>query len=1155
MKYQIKITLIFLMLSTSSLYSEILISEVCTTNYKSYLDEEHQTPDWIELYNNSDEKINIKDYRISDKNSFENAWILPDRVMNPKERIVIFASGKSRNSSHRTFLIASGDGFTDYKTNDGGSFFYIKMNEDFSAKIKYSSFDSKQTFSNIGLMYRDELTPESKYISNNTTNDVMREIRVHQKTDTSIGFKNYYLKLDIPEAFLFMKKEGDSLFLSNMDRDGIIKKTFVLHSGYDGDNYLGISLSSNKEGVYDRAVIDSLIINDKLVNIDTFDIIDFNTKYVGRTHKSNEIHTNFKLTSNGESLYLWNTEELIIDSLSIPKLRHDISYGRLNENNYYFENPSPGNINLNPKNGIANKPDFDNNSNFFDNSITLNISSEANTEIYYTLDGTNPNLQSNLYELPINISKSTTIKAISISDDLIQSKVKTENFIKTIGEKLNILAISADEEELNGNYGIFNLKNKYEDFRNEGHFQYIDSMGNSLYQSGADFKLHGGGSVENDQKSIRVYAEDKYDKNDFNYQFFKTTKNDKFNKLIFRNAGQDWTRTYIRNILLSELVSNNKNLDNLEYQQVVSYMNSKFWGLYNLRTRIDNDYIATKYDISKDSINLIELSYHIKSGSALLFYKLIDDIVLNDMSDYSNYVNVSNQLDIDNFIDYTFLNLYTNNYDWPDQNNLIWSSPEIDNKWRWIPYDLDLSSGFNQATPDRNALLELKNTAESRFHKLFFSLLENQQFRNRFVNRSCDLINSDFIYDKVKQKIEKLKENIGPYVTKHNLKWEKSLGNWNEELSILTNYFNERPDYYLNQLKDEIQNTNDIYSINLNTNIKNAGTISISTLAITDFPWHGRYLNNIPINIEAIENNNFEFLRWEGDINSTNKSIELILTDKNINLKAVFKSKNTTENPIVINEIMYNDSKENNSGDWIELKNISDDEVNLGGWVFIDDGGKKDNPNESFIFPEGFKLGAKNYLVLVNNKKDFNDAYSDNIELLGEFEFGLSSKGDNALLFNTKGVLIDSVSYMSVSPWPFEANGLGYSLELKNPILDNAKYYNWGASKILGGSPGAINSNHSSTSEFNRFDISLFPNPYSDNQYLEFSFAHRVEYKLMILDIKGKILREKTGLSKLGNNQIVWNGLDSEGIEVNGGVYFIHFIIGDRNYLIKSIKK
>jgi len=1143
------------MLCASLLKSKVIISEVCLTNHKSLLDEEHQTPDWIELYNNSDEVVNINNYRIFDKDRFDDAWVLPDRVINPKERILLFASGKSRNTSHRTFLIASGDGFTDYKTNDGGSFFYIKMNKDFNAKIKYSSFDSKQTFSNIGLMFRDELTAESKYISNNATNNVMREIRVHQKTDTSIGFKNYYLKLDIPESYLFMKKVGDSLFLSNMDSDGIIKKTFVLHANYQEDNYLGISLSSNKDGIYDRAVIDSLIIDEKLVDIDTFNIIDFNTKYIGKTHKSNEIHTNFKLSSNGETLYLWNNDVQLIDSLTIPKLRHDLTYGRLNESNYYFENPSPYEINLNPKNGIAKKPDFNHNSNFFGSTLSLNISSEPYTEIYYTIDGTNPNLQSILYESPINISESTTIKAIAVSDELIQSKVKTENFIKTNGEKLNVIAISADEEELNGNYGIFNLKNKYEDFRNEGHFQYIDSNGNSLYQSGADFKLHGGGSVENDQKSIRVYAEDKYDNNDFNYQFFKSTNNEIFNKLIFRNAGQDWTRTYIRNILLSELISNNKNLDNLEYQQVISFMNSKFWGLYNLRPRIDNDYIASKYDISKDSINLIELSYHIKSGSALGFYKLTNDIELNDLSNYSNYINITNQMDIDNYIDYTFLNLYTNNYDWPDQNNLIWSSSEIDNKWRWIPYDLDLSSGFNQATPDRNALLELKNAVESRYHKLFFSLLENQVFRNRFINRSCDLINSDFIFENIEQKIEVFKNNISPYVTKHNTKWENSLGNWNEELSILTNYFKERPDYYLNQLREEFENTNDVMSINLNTNIKNAGTIKISTLAITEFPWHGKYLNNIPINIEAMENNKFEFLRWEGDISSTNKSIEIVLTDNNINLKAIFKSINETNSPIVINEIMYNDSKENNSGDWVELKNIIDEEVNLGGWIFIDDGGKKDNPNESFIFPDDFKLGGNNYLVIVNNETDFIETNGDSIERIGEFGFGLSSKGDNTLLYNSKGILMDSVSYLPNSPWPLGANGLGYSLELKNPIVDNTKYYNWGASKTFGGTPGGINSIHLSNDEFKRFDFNLFPNPFADNQFLEFNVGSHIKYKLMILDIDGKLLRESIGLTKLGNNQIVWNGLDSKGYEVIGGVYFIHFIIGDKNYLIKSIKK
>ena len=59
------------------------------------------------------------------------------------------------------------------------------------------------------------------------------------------------------------------------------------------------------------------------------------------------------------------------------------------------------------------------------------------------------------------------------------------------------------------------------------------------------------------------------------------------------------------------------------------------------------------------------------------------------------------------------------------------------------------------------------------------------------------------------------------------------------------------------------------------------------------------------------------------------------------------------------------------------------------------------------------------------------------------------------------GNIVDSLVYDDADPWPLEADGMGPTLELIHPSLDNAFGTNWSASNINGGTPGVINSVYS----------------------------------------------------------------------------------------------
>ena len=89
----------------------IIINEVVSSN-SLYLDEDGDTPDWIELYNNGFEDINLENWTISDDINNLSKWSFPNVTIPANDYLMLWASNKDRSqiTSART-LINQGDIF------------------------------------------------------------------------------------------------------------------------------------------------------------------------------------------------------------------------------------------------------------------------------------------------------------------------------------------------------------------------------------------------------------------------------------------------------------------------------------------------------------------------------------------------------------------------------------------------------------------------------------------------------------------------------------------------------------------------------------------------------------------------------------------------------------------------------------------------------------------------------------------------------------------------------------------------------------------------------------------------------------------------------------------------------------------------------------
>ena len=109
-----------------------------------------------------------------------------------------------------------------------------------------------------------------------------------------------------------------------------------------------------------------------------------------------------------------------------------------------------------------------------------------------------------------------------------------------------------------------------------------------------------------------------------------------------------------------------------------------------------------------------------------------------------------------------------------------------------------------------------------------------------------------------------------------------------KESDVIKNFFEKRPKYSLQQLKEFLGLKEEL--VELNIIIKGEGKIKINNILpeLNEGKWSGKYFTNIPIIITAIPNEGNKFKEWSGDKASNEEILEVSL-DKETTIIANFE--------------------------------------------------------------------------------------------------------------------------------------------------------------------------------------------------------------------------------------------------------------------------
>jgi hypothetical protein len=598
-------------------------------------------------------------------------------------------------------------------------------------------------------------------------------------------------------------------------------------------------------------------------------------------------HANFRLRSNREIILLSNAAGVIIDSVRVEFPYRNFSYGRTPDGSStwaYFKQATPGTSNTSsPLYGQAPEPIFSLTGGRYTGTQTVSLSMPAEGYVIrYTTDGSEPKETSSQYSNPIKITKTTTLKARAFATGQVPGNtVANTYFINEHTFTIPVISVSLDPLFLNDNtigiyvegtngvegycYGKANWNRNWE---RSGYFEYFKPDGQRIINTGAGIKIAGACSRTQPQKSFGVYFRDKYGADNIRYPLFLSKQIDRFTSIMLRNSGNDWNRTMFHDGMMQSLIMGQMDIDFNAFSPSAVYLNGQYWGILNTREKINEGYLHSNYGLDEDSIDFLERYMEIIAGSSADYNALLNFLNSNSLASSVNYQYVKDRIDIDEYINYLIVQIYSSNTDWPGNNLKYWKSKRPGSKWRWILFDLDFGFGLYGSSPDHNTLAfatetngpDWPNPPWSTF--LFRKLLENEEFRKQFIDRFTIHIYSTYNPARVNHIIDSIRQIFATEIPYHFNRWGGSVNDWENNINVARNFAALRPGYMMTHLQNFFS-LSAPYSVKVTSNTKQPSFVSLNEVIINDTAFEGSYFGNRQIRINALSNKDYVFKQWK----------------------------------------------------------------------------------------------------------------------------------------------------------------------------------------------------------------------------------------------------------------------------------------------------
>ncbi len=499
----------------------------------------------------------------------------------------------------------------------------------------------------------------------------------------------------------------------------------------------------------------------------------------------------FNLSSRGETIYLSRGGE-VVDYVRVPELLADITYGR-GENGGFavLATPTPGKTNSNAA-GLSAAPVAGTKQGSY-NASNLEVTLSGSGTVYYTTDCTTPSNASTRYIGPIKLTKTTVIRAICYEEGKLPSKVVDLTYVVNENDSLPVVSVVTAPENLWDYYTGIYVKgpnassvfpyvgaNYWQNWEKEASVSLMEKDGTG-FSVPCGLSIFGAYSRALEMKGFSCNFRDVYGAGSLDYAIFGEEGLNSFESFVLRSSGQDNYKSRMRDVLMTSLIADYTTVAVQKYKPVVLYLNGEYWGVYYIREKAQEFYVAGNYNVAREDVVLTGAN-----GIDKLEYKnLVNYAHSHDLSVQEYYDHVCAQIDVENYIDYIVAQIYIGNSD--NGNIRYFKTP--DTKWTWIMYDTDYGfadASYNSVSDHLNPNGTGANNAFST--KLINALLKNPEFKEKFIRRIAWQINNVWTKDNVWARIDELESLIKEDMKKDCTRWDRSYSTWQSHVQTLRNF-------------------------------------------------------------------------------------------------------------------------------------------------------------------------------------------------------------------------------------------------------------------------------------------------------------------------------------------------------------------------------
>lgn len=522
------------------------------------------------------------------------------------------------------------------------------------------------------------------------------------------------------------------------------------------------------------------------------------------------------------------------------------------------------------------------------------------------------------------------------------------------------------------------------------------------------------------------------------------------------------------------------------------YLNGMYWGLYNLHERPDDSFAAAYYGGDKDDYDVIKHANQdvnheftwVSGGVAAedRFSSLLNatQTVQDNPASTAAYSAVTQQLDVDQFIDYMIVHYYGGNAaDW-SHNNWYATRDHNGGLWRFHAWDqehafptADNGDAFTQTVD-----LTGKDDAEAptAIHK---NLIANAEYRQRFVDRVQELMqNGGALTTAAARSVYQARiDEITEAILGESARWGDNR-NENDPYTqadflavnnaVIADFFANRTQTVLTQFANAgwlvplaapvLSQYGGAVASGYDLTLTRPSGAPIGSLIYYTLDGSDPRLSGGAINPTALSGGGPVV------VDVTTPLRVLARVKNGADWSPVIDATFTLTNPPTVRvvEVMYNPPGSGDMTEFVELLNFGAETIDLTGFRL-----------------EGFSAGGYDFtggslapgarIVVVADQAAFAAAYPTVTNVApGVFTGNLANEGETIALRGPVDELIQSFVYgdSNIPGWPASPDGDGPSLEYIGPfnmdpadpaIIAGDPYdnpANWRASFASGGSPG-----------------------------------------------------------------------------------------------------